>query len=117
MEWLLRELLASYIPSPNQHLRQAACFWLLMFVKKCAKAGSTVVDNLVRIQDVFMSRLGDSDEVTQEVASKGIGLVALLASDDHKKMLIERLVDSLSGGGNKGKNTGYWSRYWIKDRG
>ena len=71
MEWLLSELLGNYIPSPNQHLRQASCFWLLMFIKKCAKAGPVVMDNLVRIQEVFMSRLGENDEITQEIASKG----------------------------------------------
>jgi len=103
MEWLLSELLGTYIPSPNQHLRQAACFWLLTFIKKCAKSGQVVQKSLMRIQEVFMSRLGDSDEVTQEVASKGIGLVAMLAGPEQKKMLVERLVETLSGGPGKSK--------------
>ncbi len=102
-EWLLAELLSTYIPSPNQHLRQAACFWLLTLIKKCAKSRPVVLKNLMRIQEVFMSRLGDSDELTQEVASKGIGLVAMLAGPEQKKMLVERLVDTLSGGSSKTK--------------
>lgn len=103
MEWLLKELLSKYIPSPNQHLRQAACFWLLIFIKKCAKAGPVVMDNLLRIQETFISRLGENDEVTQEVASKGIGIIFSLASEEQKKILVDRLVGTLSGGNNKSK--------------
>lgn len=106
MEWLLSELMHTYIPSPNQHLRQASCFWLLMFIKKCAKAGSVVVNHLFQIQEVFITRLGENDEITQEVASKGIGLIFSLATEEQKKVLVERLVDTLSGGSNKKAKSG-----------
>jgi len=32
--WVLKTILARYIPSQNPHVRQAACIWLLSLVKK-----------------------------------------------------------------------------------
>lgn len=32
--WVLSSVLSKYIPSPNPHVRQAACIWLLSIVKK-----------------------------------------------------------------------------------
>lgn len=32
--WVLNSVLSKYIPSPNPHVRQAACIWLLSLVKK-----------------------------------------------------------------------------------
>ena len=99
--WLLNILLNNYIASPNQHLRQASCFWLLQFVKKSSKVSSLAVRNLYKIQDAFIQRLGENDEITQEVASKGIGIIFSLADDEQKKLLVSRLVDTLSGGATK----------------
>ena len=72
IKWLMNELLNNYMQSPNPHLRQASCFWLLIFVKKCSKVSKMVEKNLPQIQEAFIQRLGENDEVTQEVASKGM---------------------------------------------
>ncbi len=103
LKWLLNILLNNYIASQNQHLRQASCFWLLQFVKKSSKCSPLVVKNLYKIQDAFIQRLGENDEITQEVASKGIGVIFSLADEEQKKLLVTRLVDTLSGGASKKK--------------
>ena len=103
MSWLLNELLNTYMPHANQHLRQAASFWLLIFIKKCSKSSLLVSKSLYRIQEAFIQRLGENDEITQEVSSKGIGIIFSLATEEQKKHLVEKLVDTLGGGGGKTK--------------
>jgi proteasome component ECM29 len=102
IEWLLHELIDRYLPSQNQHLRQAACFWLLALLKKCSRTSSSVFRNVYKIQDAFIQKLGESDEITQEVASKGIGILFSIADKEQKESLVSRLVDAL-GGGNSNK--------------
>lgn len=87
LEWLLNELFKTYLPSPNQHLRQSSCLWMLTIVKKCSKISRVIVKHLFRIQDAFIQRLSENDEITQEVASKGIGIIFSLADEDQKKFL------------------------------
>lgn len=103
LKWLLDELLTNYLPSPNQHLRQASAFWLLILVKKSCKLSQIVIDNLFQIQDAFIQRLGENDEITQEVASKGIGIIFSLADEEQKKSLVATIVGSLGGGDDKNK--------------
>ncbi len=105
VEWLLHELIDRYLPSQNQHLRQAACFWLLALLKKCSRTSSNVFRNVYKIQDAFIQKLGENDEITQEVASKGIGILFSIADKEQKESLVSRLVDSLgSGNSNKKKS-------------
>jgi proteasome component ECM29 len=98
LSWLLDKLLEVYLPNANQHLRQAACFWLLIFVKKTNKRSLLLRKNLFKVQDAFIQRLGEMDEITQEVASKGIGVIFSLADEEQKKILVSRLVETISGG-------------------
>lgn len=86
LEWLLNGLLKNYLQNPNQFLRQASVLWLLIFVKKCSKHSSLVLKNLFKIQDAFIQRLSENDEISQEVASKGIGIIFSLADEEQKKL-------------------------------
>ena len=101
LNWLLNQLLTKYIDNPNPHLRQAASFWLLTLMKKCSTLVDFIDRNLMSIQNAFILRLGENDEVTQEVASKAIGLIYSLANSEQKKSLVSKLMDTLSGGGKK----------------
>jgi proteasome component ECM29 len=105
LEWLLDEILEKYIENSNPHLRQAASFWLLILLKKCSNLNDCVLKKIVRIQDSFINRLGENDDLTQEVASKAIGLIYTLADVDQKKDLVAKLVDTLSGNQAKKKTT------------
>lgn len=107
VEWLLNELINSYLPSQNQHLRQAACFWLLALLNKCAKLPATsevITKNIYKVQDAFVQKLGESDEITQEVASKGIGIMFSIADGEQKQALVNRLVEALVGGAGPKKS-------------
>lgn len=97
LAWLLDKLLDTYLPSANQHLRQAACFWLLILIKRTWSKSGVIGKNLLKIQDAYMQRLGETDDVTQEVASKGIGVIFDLADEQQKKLLVSRLVETLTG--------------------
>jgi proteasome component ECM29 len=112
LNWLLNQLLEKYIDNPNPHLRQAASFWLLTLMKKCSTLVDFIDKNLMAIQDAFILRLGENDEVTQEVASKAIGLIYTLANSEQKKYLVSKLMDTLSGNNSK-KSTS--STIKIKD--
>jgi proteasome component ECM29 len=103
LKWLLNELLTNYLQNANQHLRQASSFWLLILVKKCCKLSQIIMDNLFQIQEAFIQRLGENDEITQEVASKGIGIIFSLADEEQKKSLVAKIVSSLGGGDEKAK--------------
>ena len=54
------------------------------------------------IQCAFMQCLCDSDEITQDVASRGLSLVYEMTADDEKQEMIGLLMDSLMHG-NKQK--------------
>lgn len=105
LNWLLNQLLEKYIDNPNPHLRQAASFWLLTLMKKCSTLADFIEKNLMPIQDAFILRLGENDDVTQEVASKAIGLIYTLANNEQKKLLVSKLMDTLSGNTNKKAST------------
>jgi proteasome component ECM29 len=99
LNWLLDELL-EYLENSNQHLRQAACFWLLVYIRKSPNL-NFMKKRLNDIQSAFIRRLSENDEITQEVASKGISIVYNLANDDQKRALVSILVESLDGSKHK----------------
>lgn len=49
------------------------------------------------IQDAMCTLLGDSDEMVQELASRGISAIYHLITKEEQKILMEKLVSSLSG--------------------
>ncbi|KAK3091483.1 hypothetical protein FSP39_020174, partial [Pinctada imbricata] len=97
IEWYLEQLLKKYIRSPNPHLRQAAVIWLLALVKKCGYH-SALQGQLSQIQAAFMSMLSENDDTTQDIASKGLGLVYDICTPQQKDSLVSELVDTLTTG-------------------
>ncbi|XP_061192483.1 proteasome adapter and scaffold protein ECM29-like [Saccostrea echinata] len=95
--WYLDLILTKSIVSSNPHLRQAACIWLLTLVKKCGQ--HTVVQNkLSNIQSAFMGMLTENDDVTQDIASKGLGMIYEISSSQQKDSLVADLVETLTTG-------------------
>lgn len=72
--FILNELVDKYTLSTNPSEKQASCVWLLALVKQ-AKDHHIVKDNLMKIQSAFMGLLGDNNDLVQDAASKGLGLV------------------------------------------
>ncbi|XP_053152364.1 proteasome adapter and scaffold protein ECM29 isoform X2 [Hemicordylus capensis] len=95
--WVLDVILNKHIVSPNPHIRQASCIWLLSLVKKLS-THKEIKSHLKDIQGAFVSILSDSDELSQDVASKGLGLVYELGSEQDQQELVTMLVETLMTG-------------------
>ncbi|XP_068607533.1 proteasome adapter and scaffold protein ECM29 [Brachionichthys hirsutus] len=95
--WVLSAILSRYVPSLNPHVRQAACIWLLSLVKKLSQH-KEIMSKLKEIQVAFISILSDPDELSQDVASKGLGLVYELGGEDDQQKLVSTLVETLMTG-------------------
>ncbi|TNN83529.1 Proteasome-associated protein ECM29 [Liparis tanakae] len=90
--WVLKSILARYIPSQNPHVRQAACIWLLSLVKKLGQH-KEITSHLKEIQVAFISVLSDPDELSQDVASKGLGLVYEMGGEvDQQELVVKHAV-------------------------
>uniref|UniRef100_A0A8K9Y658 Ecm29 proteasome adaptor and scaffold n=1 Tax=Oncorhynchus mykiss TaxID=8022 RepID=A0A8K9Y658_ONCMY len=86
--WVLNSILAKYIPSQNPHVRQAACIWLLSLVKK-----------LHQHKEIRVRTLGvRGQELSQDVASKGLGLVYEMGGEGDQQELVSTLVETLMTG-------------------
>ncbi|XP_047434577.1 proteasome adapter and scaffold protein ECM29 [Mugil cephalus] len=95
--WVLNSILSKYIPSQNPHVRQASCIWLLSLVKKLGQH-KEITSNLKEIQVAFISVLSDPDELSQDVASKGLGLVYEMGGEADQQELVSTLVETLMTG-------------------
>ncbi|MBZ3878380.1 Proteasome-associated protein ECM29-like protein [Sciurus carolinensis] len=95
--WVLDVILNKHIISPNPHVRQAACIWLLSLVRKLS-THKEVKSHLKEIQSAFVSVLSENDELSQDVASKGLGLVYELGSEQDQQELVSLLVETLMTG-------------------
>ncbi|XP_072010829.1 proteasome adapter and scaffold protein ECM29 isoform X2 [Engystomops pustulosus] len=97
VKWVLDQVLNKHIGSVNPHVRQASCIWLLSLVKKLSNH-QEIKSKLKEIQSAFISILSDNDELSQDVASKGLGLVYELGSEHDQQELVSILVDTLMTG-------------------
>ncbi|XP_036407220.1 proteasome adapter and scaffold protein ECM29 [Megalops cyprinoides] len=95
--WVLNTILTKHISSQNPHVRQAACIWLLSLVKKFSQH-KEIKSHLKEVQTAFISILSDPDELSQDVASKGLGLVYELGSEEDQQELVSTLVETLMTG-------------------
>ncbi|XP_033738890.1 proteasome adapter and scaffold protein ECM29-like [Pecten maximus] len=95
--WYMDLLLNKYIVNVNPHLRQAACIWLLALVKSC-NTHEVLQSSLLQIQRAFMKMLSENDDITQDIASKGLGMVYEVCSAKQKDELVAELVDTLMTG-------------------
>ncbi len=76
-------------------LKKAAVIWLLCLVQFCGSQ-KAVQDNLTRCQTAFKRCLSDRDELIQETASRGLGLVYEKGDRGLKDDLVRDLVSSFS---------------------
>ncbi|XP_015601340.2 proteasome adapter and scaffold protein ECM29 [Cephus cinctus] len=83
------------IPHPNS--RQAVCIWLLALLKHNAKR-KHLIDRLPEIQSTFMDFLSENNDIVQDVASKGLGLVYDSSKEDERKALVSGLLEQLMQG-------------------
>ncbi|KAF9912670.1 hypothetical protein EC991_009406 [Linnemannia zychae] len=91
MDGILTTVLNEMATSPKAATKKAACIWLLSLVKFCSGHPSVKMQ-LPKLHSIFSSLLSDRDELTQEVASKGIGLVYELGDQSIRSQLVGSLV-------------------------
>ena len=76
--------------------RSAACIWLVSLLN-FTKPSQAMLARMDEIQEVFCSLLSDSDELVQEMASRGVSVVYRLSTESQQQSLMGKLVTSLSG--------------------
>ncbi|CAL4121852.1 unnamed protein product, partial [Meganyctiphanes norvegica] len=97
LKWLLDQLLKKYIHQTAPSVRQATCVWLLALLKRCRNK-TVVQQRLSQFQAAFMNLLGDNNELVQDAASKGLGVVYDCCSQATRQDMVESLVNTLSDG-------------------
>ncbi|TPX72617.1 hypothetical protein CcCBS67573_g05715 [Chytriomyces confervae] len=97
MEKVLERCFHEIRPGGVPVSRKAVCVWLLSLVKFCGGM-EQIKNNLPKIHTAFSNLISDRDEFTQEVASKGIGLVYELGDAGVKALLVESLVSTFTEG-------------------
>ena len=90
-------LLTPPAPAPAQ-VRCAGTVWLVSLLLYCGRRSPTVQAQLPDIQEVLSQLLGDQNELTQEMASRGLSAAYYMADPGTQKALVESLVGTLSGG-------------------
>ncbi|KAJ3082397.1 hypothetical protein HK102_001737 [Quaeritorhiza haematococci] len=97
MEGILEKCIKEVQPGGRPVVRKAVCVWMLCLVKYCGEHVK-IKTNLAKIHSAFSSLLADRDEFTQEVASKGIGIVYESGDENLKKELVGSLVSTFTEG-------------------
>lgn len=97
LTWLLGELLDKYVSQTQPSVRQASCIWLLALLKKC-RTKPIIQKRLIRIQSAFMNLLGDNNDLVQDAASKGLGVVYECCSEATRQSMVQGLVQTLTEG-------------------
>jgi len=96
LEWLVSQLTEKSTKSTHPNIKQASCLWLLALVKHCITQPA-VQGKLLAIQGAFMGLLGDNNDLVQDAASKGIGIVYEACTEDQRDGMVNDLLDNLLG--------------------
>ncbi|XP_055694622.1 proteasome-associated protein ECM29 homolog [Lutzomyia longipalpis] len=99
LKWLLKELY-SLVKELHPSSRQALAIWLLATVKAGSR-GNTVQENREILQMIFTELLSENNELVQDVASRGLGVIFSLSNKMDQKDLANELLLQLTGGQRK----------------
>lgn len=80
----------------SAQVRCAGCVWLLSLVSYTGKHPK-LMPLLPDIQEAFSHLLGDQNELTQEMASRGMSVVYSLGDESAQKQLLDGLMGVLQG--------------------
>ncbi|KZF26885.1 major component of the proteasome [Xylona heveae TC161] len=81
-------------------LRKASLIWLLCLIQYCGHQ-QAILSNLENCQAAFKGFLADRDELIQESAARGLGLIYEKGDRTAKDDLVRDLLTSFTGGGSK----------------
>ncbi|PIA15401.1 hypothetical protein COEREDRAFT_16099 [Coemansia reversa NRRL 1564] len=99
---LLKTITTKLAKSSNVQERQAAAIWTLTLVQSCP--GLDALDSwLARLHACMSMLLSDRSELTQEVASRALGLIYNMGDASLREDMVYSLI-SLFGGGTNGSS-------------
>jgi proteasome component ECM29 len=97
VKWILDQLCGTYMLSEHPNVKQASCMWLLAIVKH-GRDLPAVKERLLDVQSAFMGLLGDSNDLIQDAASKGLGLVYDSCTEKQQAQMVKSLLNTLMEG-------------------
>ena len=100
MQAVLKDLIESYMISTHPNVKQGSCIFLLALLKH-GKNQPKIKEKLLDIQNSFMTVLGDNNDMVQDAASKGLGLVYEACSEDQRDEMVGSLLQTLMEGNRK----------------
>lgn len=92
----LQRVIRELVLSPKKLVRQGASIWLLASVRYAGESPE-LKKYLFDLQRSFSILMSDNNEITQEVAGRGMAFVYELGDDSTRKTLVGSLVETLSG--------------------
>ncbi|KAI9320591.1 proteasome stabiliser-domain-containing protein [Dichotomocladium elegans] len=94
---VIEKIARTYVTSDRAWYRKASCIWLLSILK-FGKDQELIKKNLEIIHASFSRLIADRDDFTQEVASKGLGLVYEYGNAKIKEDMLYSLVGTFTEG-------------------
>ncbi|ORZ22637.1 armadillo-type protein [Absidia repens] len=94
---IIETIVKTYVASDRSWYRKASCIWLLSILK-FGNDQDIIKKNLSLIHASFSRLLNDRDDFTQEVASKGLGLVYEYGDVKIKEDMLYSLVGTFTEG-------------------
>lgn len=91
--------------SPKPAMRRFACIWLISLLQYCGHLEETQ-SRLEQIHLTFMKYLPETDELTQESASRGLSMVYEIGDSKLKDALVRNLVQSFTADSSRKVNAG-----------
>ena len=97
---VLKDLMGKHMISTNPNIKQGSTIFLLALLQY-GKHHQKIKDSLVDIQNSFMMVLGDNNDMVQDAASKGLGLVYEACSEGQRDEMVGSLLNTLMEGNRK----------------
>ena len=94
---VLKDLMEKHMISTNPNIKQGSTILLLALLQH-GKNHQKVKESLVNIQNSFMMVLGDNNDMVQDAASKGLGLVYDACSESQRDEMVGGLLQTLMEG-------------------
>ncbi|EFC46924.1 hypothetical protein NAEGRDRAFT_57411 [Naegleria gruberi] len=94
---VLSRLVRECVLNPKKIVRQASSIWLLAVTKYSGQSNALFKKYIKEVQRAFSLLVTENNEVTSEVAGKGLGYVYEMAENTDRKQLVDSLMNYLIG--------------------
>ena len=96
-KYVLDELFGKHVYDSRANARASGTVWLLSVIRFCGNDCAGAQEALPEAQEAFGQLLGDTHELTSEMASRGMSIVYQLGDPTTRARLVQDLVDNLTG--------------------